>query len=133
MHDPIYMKNKSRACVYLVIFLLLTEGHQDDRDKQIQHHKCHKNYAGPNEEGTKNWAVVQDLPGRKPVIPFFVATVPLRSPQQQIRSSELNRIREMPSVQYWECDLSSPELAQKGYGLHPCPSLLPLKVGTISS
>lgn len=133
MHDPIYMKNKSRACVYLVIFLLLTEGHQDDRDKQIQHHKCHKNYAGPNEEGTKNWAVVQDLPGRKPVIPFLVATVPLRSPQQQIRSSELNRIREMPSVQYWECGLSSPELVQKGCGPHPCPSLLPLKVGTISS
>lgn len=32
-------------------------------------------------------------------------------------SSELNRIRKMPSAQYWECGLSSPELAQKGCGL----------------
>lgn len=51
---------------HLIAFLLLIEGHQDDRDKEIQHHKCHENDAGPNQEGAEHWAVVQDLSGRKP-------------------------------------------------------------------
>lgn len=50
-----------KACVwmgYLVMYLLLTKCHQDDRYKEVQHHKGHEHDAGANEECTKHWVVI---------------------------------------------------------------------------
>lgn len=79
-HTHTQTYSRSRLCedwvkgVYLVRLLFLAEGHQNDRDKQIQYHKCHKNYAGPNEKGAKNGAIIQNLRGRKPVIPLSLSS-----------------------------------------------------------
>lgn len=43
---------------YLVMYLLLSECHQNDGDEEVQHHKGHKHDAGPNEESTKHWIVI---------------------------------------------------------------------------
>ena len=79
---------------HLIVFLLLTEGHQDDRDKQVQHHKCHKNDAGPNEEGAKHWSIVQDLSERKPGSSSVLGPssyFPYWEPSEEKWSSELGR------------------------------------------
>lgn len=43
---------------YLVMYLLLSECHQNDGDEEVQHHKGHKHNAGPNEESTEHWIVI---------------------------------------------------------------------------
>lgn len=43
---------------YLVMYLLLSECHQNDGDEEVQHHKGHKHDAGPNEESTEHWIVI---------------------------------------------------------------------------
>lgn len=43
---------------YLVMYLLLSECHQNDGDEEVQHHKGHKHDAGPDEESTKHWIVI---------------------------------------------------------------------------
>ena len=54
---------------YLVMYLLLTECHQDDRDEEIKHHKGHEHNAGADEESTKHRVVVQNLKGQQIEIP----------------------------------------------------------------
>lgn len=46
---------------YLVVFLLVAERLEDDRDENVQHHKCHEDDARENQEGTKHWVQIQDL------------------------------------------------------------------------
>lgn len=54
------------ACAsYLVMYLLLTECHQNDRNEEVEHHKGHKYNARTNEECTKYWVVVQNLNSNK--------------------------------------------------------------------
>lgn len=43
---------------YLVMYLLLSECHQNDGDEEVQHHKGHKHDAGPDEESTEHWIVI---------------------------------------------------------------------------
>lgn len=43
------------------MYLLLTECHQDDRNKEIQHHKGHKHNAGANEKSAKHRIVIENL------------------------------------------------------------------------
>lgn len=46
---------------YLVMYLLLTECHQHNRDEEVEHHKGHEHNTGANEECTKYWIVVKNL------------------------------------------------------------------------
>lgn len=46
---------------YLVVYLFLAEGHQDDWDEEVHHHKGHEHNAGPDEESAKHWIIIQNL------------------------------------------------------------------------
>lgn len=46
---------------YLVMYLLLTECHQNDRDEEVQHHKGHEHNGGADKESPKHWIVIQNL------------------------------------------------------------------------
>ena len=50
---------------YLVMYLLLTECHQNDRDEEVQDDKGHEHNAGPNEESAEHWIVIQNLRDRE--------------------------------------------------------------------
>lgn len=45
--------------------LFLTEGHKDDRDEEVEHHKRHKHDTGADEEGTQDWVVIKNLSDNK--------------------------------------------------------------------
>lgn len=50
---------------YLVMDLLLTECHQNDRDEEVQHHKGHEHNTGADEESTEHWIIIQNLRDQK--------------------------------------------------------------------
>lgn len=47
--------------VYLVVYLLLVECHEDHWDEEIEHHKRHEHDAGTEEQSTEHRGVIQDL------------------------------------------------------------------------
>lgn len=48
-----------------MMYLLLTECHQDNRNEEVQHHKGHEHNAGADEESTQHWIVIQNLTDQK--------------------------------------------------------------------
>lgn len=76
----IVYKVSAWAC-YLVMYLLLTECHQNDRNEEVEHHKGHKHNTGANEKCTKYWIVVKNLKdnteeiGKRKIVIFYSGTI----------------------------------------------------------
>lgn len=45
--------------------LFLSECHKNDRDEEVQYDKGHEHNAGANQEGPKQWVIIQNLRNQK--------------------------------------------------------------------